>query len=93
MSPPLDPRPISPSFSGISNFTLNSGGAITTVDSVMVTFHGTNNFINNSAWFGGAIHADTNSYLNFSGTSNLSHNSAQKGGAIHAEIILIIIIL
>ena len=76
-------------FSGTSTFSHNSafeGGAVNTDAIFILTFNGTNNFINNSAeWYGGAIHAETNSSLRFKGTTNFSYNSADyDGGAIDA---------
>ena len=79
------------SFSGTSNFIHNLaevGGAIGTVDNVIVTFNGTNVFFNNSASdSGGAIFASSNTSLSFTGASHFSHNSAEhfNGGAIAAS--------
>ena len=77
-------------FIGARNFTNNSaenGGAITTAHSVVLTFNGTNNFINNSANSdGGAIFALVNISLDITGTSNFSSNSAMQGGAISANV-------
>ena len=79
------------SFSGTSNFIHNLaevGGAIGTVDNVIVTFNGTNNFTSNSAKdSGGAIFASSNTSLSFTGASHFSHNSAEhfNGGAITAS--------
>ena len=62
---------------------------IFTLEHVVLTFNGTNNFINNSAGLhgGGAIRARTNVTLTFNGTSDFSNNSAHSdnGGAICAE--------
>ena len=82
--------------SDVSHNSANFGGAISTYDTVL-TFNGTNRFINNSArrGHGGAIHARSSTSLSFSGTSSFSHNSAgyrncvgykckNYGGAIHA---------
>ena len=85
------------SFSGTTTFTHNLaevGGAIGTVENVIVTFNGTNNFTSNSASdSGGAIFATSNTSLSFSGANHFSHNSAEhfNGGAIVAldHVILI----
>ena len=76
-------------FVGASNFTHNSagyeGGAVVTAGNGVLTFNGTNNFINNSANNGGAIYAAVHASLSFTGTSNLSRNLAMQGGAISAN--------
>ena len=84
------------SFSGTSNFIHNLaevGGAIGTVDNVIVTFNGTNNFTSNSAKHSGAaIFASSNTSLSFNGASHFSHNSAyNSGGAIAASDHVILI--
>ena len=78
-------------FIGTSYFYQNSarsfGGAIEAFVNVVLTFNGTNNFINNSAskYGGGAIYAGSNTSLSLVETSNFSHNSASSnGGAIEA---------
>ena len=55
-----------------------------TADNGVLTFNGTNNFINNSAErYGGAICATANISLIFIGTNNFTHNSAGiNGGAV-----------
>ena len=58
------------------------GGAIATLENVVLTFSGTNNFTSNSANNGGAIYANSNTSLIFSGMSYFSHNSADIGGTI-----------
>ena len=60
------------------------GGAIFTSDNTVLSFSGTNNFINNSAVDGGgAIFTSPNTVLSFSGTNNFINNSADgDGGAI-----------
>ena len=60
-----------------------SGGAIYIFDTVL-SFSGTNNFINNLAYRGGVICAYENTILNFSGTNNFINNLAYRGGVIYA---------
>ena len=61
-----------------------AGGAILTVNNTVLSFNGTNNFINNSAGRGGAIYTLYNTVLSFNGTNNFINNSALwEGGAIH----------
>ena len=67
-------------FSGTSNFSQNSvdygsGGALYTSHNVLLTFNGTNNFINNTADNGGAICTLSNNVLNLIGTNNLISNT------------------
>ena len=81
-------------FTGSTNFLENSGycrghggeffggGAIFVFNDAVLTFNGTNNFINNSANGGGAIYVFDNAVLTFNGTSNFINNSANGGGAI-----------
>ena len=60
------------------------GGAIYAADTVL-SFSGTNNFINNSGNSGGGvIRVHENTVLNFSGTNNFINNSADYGGVILA---------
>ena len=77
------------SFIGTNEFTHNSagieGGAVVTADNGVLTFNGTNNFINNSANNSGAIFAVVNASSCFTGTSSFSNNSAIQGGAISAN--------
>ena len=62
------------------------GGAIVTLKNIVLSFSGTNNFINNSAIWGGAIYTSNNTLLSFSGTNNFINNSAViEGGAIYTE--------
>ena len=62
------------------------GGAIVTLKNTVLSFSGTNNFINNSAIWGGAIYTSNNTVLSFSGTNNFINNSAViEGGAIYTE--------
>ena len=84
------------SFSGISNFSNNlaifnaAGCAISTTSNSVLSFTGTNTFINNSApgthGAGGAIFITDNTILLFNGTNNFINNSAPcnygAGGAI-----------
>ena len=73
-------------FTGISIFNNNSAGAIYSSSDVVLTFNGTNSFINNTAHFGyGVIHAETNTSVSFIGISDFAHNSALGGGAIYAD--------
>ena len=60
------------------------GGAIFTTGNTVLSFNGTNNFVNNSAGeSGGAIVTTGNTVLSFNGTSNFVNNSAGgDGGAI-----------
>ena len=75
-------------FIGTNNFTLNTvdykGGAVFIAENGVLTFNGTNNFINNSAKNGGVICAVTNIALGFIGTNDFTQNSANNGGAIFA---------
>ena len=60
------------------------GGAIFTSGNTVLSFSGTNNFINNSAGdYGGAIYTYGNAELSFNGASNFFNNSAVFGGAIY----------
>ena len=52
------------------------GGAIVTLNNTVLSFSGTNNFINNSAIWGGAIYTSNITVLSFSGTNNFINNSA-----------------
>ena len=91
-------------FSGVSNFIDNvkstkkkqnhahggGGGAIYVTNNTVVSFHGTNNFINNSANNkGGAIYTSRNTVLTFIGTSNFTsnyvHSMRGTGGAIYTH--------
>ena len=90
------------SFSGTNNFINNinsvsngggplvgvGGGAIYITNDAVLTLHGTNSFINNSAErYGGAIYASDNTVLIFTRTTKFSSNSAKYGGgAIYAEM-------
>ena len=57
------------------------GGAILTLENTVLSFNGTSNFINNSAFNGGgAICAKDSTVLSFNGTSNFISNSAASGG-------------
>ena len=59
------------------------GGAIITLNNTVLSFSGTNNFINNSAGSdGGAIYTEYNTVLNFNGANVFINNSADAGGAI-----------
>ena len=72
----------------------DGGGAIYTSYDTILSFNGTNNFVNNSAnngndeGGGGAIYASENSTLVFDGTNNFISNSADHdkggGGSIYA---------
>ena len=62
-----------------------SGGAIYASNHAVLSFSGTNSFINNSAdgGSGGAIYASSNTVLSFSGNNSFINNSAYRhGGAI-----------
>ena len=89
-------------FSGVSNFVDNvkstkkkqnhahGGGAIYVTNNTVVSFHGTNNFINNSANNkGGAIYTSHNTVITFIGTSNFINNYLHgirgPGGAIYTH--------
>ena len=63
------------------------GGAIVTLKNTLLSLSGTNNFINNSAYYsGGAIYTLDNTVLSLSGTNNFINNSAViEGGAIYTE--------
>ena len=86
-------------FSGVSNFIDNvkstkkkqnhahGGGAIYVTNNTVVSFHGTNNFINNSANNkGGAIYTSHNTVLTFIGTSNFTSNYVYRGRVIGGAI-------
>ena len=68
----------------ISEHTVGGGGAIFATGQAVLSFNGTNNFINNLAGGGdgGAI-CTQESTLRFKGTTNFVSNSADNGGAIH----------
>ena len=91
-------------FTGVSNFIDNvksakkrqnhahggGGGAIYVTNNTVLSFHGTNNFINNSANNkGGAIYTSHNTVLTFIGTSNFTssyvHSKRGTGGAIYTH--------
>ena len=76
-------------FNGTSHFSHNlahnRGGAMYAYNNVVLTFSGTNNFINNTSFNGGAVYAEFNISSSFSGTSSFSNNSAVRGGAIFAD--------
>ena len=90
-------------FTGVSNFIDNvkstnkeqyahgggGGGAIYVTNNTVLNFHGTNNFINNSANHGGAIYTSHNTVLTFIGTSNFISNYVHSirgtGGAIYTH--------
>jgi len=63
------------------------GGAIVTFNNTVLSFWGTNNFINNSAAdnHGGAINTFGNTVLNLIGANNFINNSALFGGAIYTS--------
>ena len=80
-------------FTGTSNFfdnvnsannagghVVGSGGAICILNNAVFTFHGINNFINNSAENGAAIYAELNILI---GATDFSNDSAQSGVAIY----------
>ena len=67
-----------------SNISVSCGGAIYATDHTVVSFNGTTNFINNSAYIAGAIYVINNSVFHFNGTSNFISNSAHMGGAIYS---------
>ena len=73
----LTPLTVSRTSEFISNSARLRGGAISAAGKVVLTFNGTNNFIN--------IFAATNISLSFTGTSNFSSNSAMQGGGICAN--------
>ena len=64
-----------------------SGGAIYASPNTVLSFNGTNNFINNSAGIeGGAIYTEINTVLSFNGISNFINNSADyNGGAVYIK--------
>ena len=68
------------------------GGVIIAYENTVLSFSGTNHFINNSAPDGGVIMAYENAVLRFSGTNNFINNSADGGGVIltygHENIVL-----
>ena len=66
-----------------NNATFNGGGAIYASDNTIISFTGTNNFINNSAYDGGAIYT-SDTILSFNGTNYFINNSVYHGvgGAI-----------
>ena len=72
-----------------SVFPFEGGGAIFTSGNTVLSFNGTNDFINNSAGTdGGAICTSGNTVLSFNGASNFINNSAgllNGGGAIYAS--------
>ena len=74
------------SFMGSASYL--SGGAIYADNNTSLSFNGTSNFVNNSAYQGGAIFAAFNTSLSFTGTSNFINNSADicAGGAIYLYI-------
>ena len=76
-------------------YALGVGGAIYISNNAVLTFNGTNNFVNNSAKRnGGAIYAKTNISLTFIGTNNFSNNLAGvNGGAIYTldNVVLVFI--
>ena len=97
-------------FTGTSNFFDNvkstnkkqkhahGAGATYVTNNTVLNFHGTNNFINNSANNeGGAIYTSHNTVVTFSGTSNFISNYVHRGsvygtgGAIytHDNVVLI----
>ena len=72
-------------------YALGVGGAIYISNNAVLTFNGTNNFVNNSAKRnGGAIYAKTNISLTFIGTNNLA---GVNGGAIYTldNVVLVFI--
>ena len=71
------------SYAGVAG----NGGAICASQNTVVSFNGTNNFINNSAVFGGAIYTSQNTVVNFHGINNFINNSASygDGGAIYTS--------
>ena len=91
-------------FTGTNNFFDNvkstnkmdeqahGGGATYVTNNSVLNFHGTNNFINNTAnYTGGAIYASHNTILTFTGTSNFISNYVYTdsahcdGGAIYTH--------
>ena len=68
-------------------FCDGDGGAIYASSNTVLSFNGTNNFINNAAGIeGGAIYTENNSVLSFKGISNFINNSADNnGGAIYTN--------
>ena len=84
-------------FTGTSNFFDNvksankkhkhaqGGGATYVTNNSVLNFHGTNNFINNSANNkGGAIYTSHNTVVTFSGTSNFISNYVHRGSELGA---------
>ena len=74
-------------FIGNTTFVDNigNGGAICALHNTVVSFDGTNYFMNNSAVYGGAINAIQNVLFTINGISTFTNNSANKGGgAIYA---------
>ena len=74
-------------FVGNTTFVDNigNGGAICALHNTVVSFDGTNYFMNNSAVYGGAINAIQNVLFTINGISTFTNNSANKGGgAIYA---------
>ena len=84
-------------FTGTSNFFDNvksatkkqkhahGGGAIYVTNNTVLSFHGTNNFINNSANHkGGAIYTSHITIFTFSGTSNFIRNYVDRGSELSA---------
>ena len=73
-------------FTGNTTFLDNSavfGGAIFTLNNTVLSFCGSNNFINNLARsYGGAISTSPNTVLRFNGITHFINNSAYYGGAI-----------
>ena len=66
--------------------TAGGGGAIHITRNALLTLHGRNNFINNSASFGGAIYTVSHENVTFKGNNRFSGNSAvYGGGAIYAK--------
>ena len=72
----------------ISNctFSNNKGSGLGLVNTI-ATFHGQNNFINNTAYSGGGINLASGSYLYLSNTSLsfINNHATATGGAINAE--------
>ena len=80
---------ISSNLKSVGNTTfldnVGNGGAIFALQNSVLSFNGTNNFINNSADYGGAINAIQSVVFSFTGISTFTNNSANKGGgAIYA---------
>ena len=61
-----------------SDVTLVVGGAIVAAYNTVLSFTGTSNFVNNSAYLGGAIFTD-NTVLSFNGINNFINNVACNG--------------